>query len=82
MEWHYFKSGDDFRTIADYYRSEMKKHGWRELRWMNIEMTVPEWTSEGGRYKIAGSDSPNAASVDITDKGQGVVYFVLLLARY
>ena len=78
MEWHCYKTGDNFNTVVDFYKSEMPKEGWQKIHWVDRETTIAEWTMEEGRYHK--NDWLEQACVTITDKAEGVVFITLMRA--
>jgi len=76
MEWRHYKTGDSLEKVASYYKKEMSKNGWQQVKWGDVKMTKANWTRENGIY--AKNEWHDDAFVTITDKGEGVVHISLM----
>ena len=76
MEWRHYKTTDSFDKVVAFYKSGMSEYDWERVRWADMEPTTAGWSMEGGIY--AKNDHHDQASVEITDKAEGVVTIALM----
>ncbi|MBN1316688.1 MAG: hypothetical protein JXA42_14515 [Anaerolineales bacterium] len=72
---HYITT-DSFEKVRSYYQSEMPDYGWEQHTWIGLEPTTAGWTMERGLYEKQSTN--DNASIELTEKGDGIVHMALL----
>ncbi len=70
VEWRYYTTKDAVAKVADWYKAEMPKKGWRETLWMSAEdmawgMYTSKDDSVGAGIVVMKDESENATGIGI-----------------